>query len=327
MDAYIYVVNAVDVGFVKDKADQILSENMRFYSGSKETVAKIVAAVIAGGHILIEDKPGVGKTFLAKVMAKTLGLSFSRIQFTPDLLPSDIIGTKMWRAAEGTFEVMLGPVFSNFVLADEINRAPPKTQAALLEAMEELQVTIEGETHQLPKPFTVMATQNPIEFEGTYPLPEAQMDRFMLKISLGYPSEELEKQLLDRRVEWRTDDPTAFAKPIVTDKELLQMRDFVEAEVAVDPDVMGYILSFRKIRDDERVIAGPSPRALISLLRMSRAMAVMDGRDYVIPDDVKEVATEVLGHRVVLKPEIALEGNVSGASVVKEYLAEIPVPK
>ncbi|XVE23573.1 MoxR family ATPase [Tardisphaera miroshnichenkoae] len=300
---------------------------MRFYSGSREAVAKIAAAVMAGGHILIEDKPGVGKTFLAKVMAKTLGLSFSRIQFTPDLLPSDIIGTKMWRAAEGKFEVMLGPVFSNFVLADEINRAPPKTQAALLEAMEELQVTIEGETHQLPKPFTVMATQNPIEFEGTYPLPEAQMDRFMIKISLGYPSEELEKQLLGRRVEWRTDDPTAFAKPIVSAEELLQMRDFVEAGVTVDPDIMEYILSFRKIRDDERVVAGPSPRALISLLRMSRAMAAMDGRDYVIPDDVKGVAAEVLGHRVVLKPEIALEGNVTGVSVVKEYLAEMPVPK
>ncbi len=320
-------MNAIDVGFVKDKADQILNENMRFYSGSREAVAKMVAAVIAGGHILIEDKPGVGKTFLAKVMAKTLGLSFNRIQFTPDLLPSDIIGTKMWRAAEGKFEVMLGPVFSNFVLADEINRAPPKTQAALLEAMEELQVTIEGETHQLPKPFTVMATQNPIEFEGTYPLPEAQMDRFMIKISLGYPSEELEKQLLGRRVEWRTDDPTAFAKPIVTGEELLQMRELVEEGVSVDPDVMGYILSFRKIRDDERVVAGPSPRALISLLRMSRAMAAMDGRDYVIPDDVKGVAGEVLGHRVVLKPEIALEGNVTGASVVKEYLAEMPVPK
>ncbi|WP_449463647.1 AAA family ATPase [Tardisphaera miroshnichenkoae] len=317
----------MDVGFVKDKADQILNENMRFYSGSREAVAKIAAAVMAGGHILIEDKPGVGKTFLAKVMAKTLGLSFSRIQFTPDLLPSDIIGTKMWRAAEGKFEVMLGPVFSNFVLADEINRAPPKTQAALLEAMEELQVTIEGETHQLPKPFTVMATQNPIEFEGTYPLPEAQMDRFMIKISLGYPSEELEKQLLGRRVEWRTDDPTAFAKPIVSAEELLQMRDFVEAGVTVDPDIMEYILSFRKIRDDERVVAGPSPRALISLLRMSRAMAAMDGRDYVIPDDVKGVAAEVLGHRVVLKPEIALEGNVTGVSVVKEYLAEMPVPK
>ncbi len=271
--------------------------------------------------------PGVGKTFLAKTMAKTLGLSFSRIQFTPDLLPSDIIGTKMWRASEGKFEVMLGPLFANFVLADEINRAPPKTQAALLEAMEEFQVTIEGETHPLPRPFIVMATQNPIEFEGTYPLPEAQMDRFMLKISLGYPNEDLEKQLLGRRMEWKTDDPTAFVNAVVSAETLLRMKDFVEEGITVDPDIIAYILSFRKIREDERVLAGPSPRALISLLRMSRAIAAMEGRNFVIPDDVKFVAPEVLGHRIVLKPEIMIEGEINGKSVVREFLQQLVVPK
>lgn len=318
---------AIDVGFVKDKVESILEENMKFYSGESSRVTEIIAAVIAGGHILMEDKPGVGKTFLAKVMAKSLGLSFSRVQFTPDLLPSDIIGTNVWRASEGKFEVMFGPIFSNFVLADEINRAPPKTQSALLEAMEELQVTIEGETHRLPSPFIVIATQNPIEFEGTYPLPEAQMDRFMLKVSLGYPTPQLEEELLSRRVDWKTDDPTSFAHQVVSVDELLAMRSFVEEGVRVDPDVMKYIASFRKLRDDERVVAGPSPRALISLLRMARAMAVTEGRDYVIPDDAKAVAADVLGHRIVLKPELSLEGELSGADLVNEYLEEIPVPK
>ncbi|WP_342765545.1 AAA family ATPase [Vulcanisaeta sp. JCM 14467] len=254
-------------------------------------------------------------------------MQFSRIQFTPDLLPSDIVGTKVWRPAEGRFEVVRGPIFANFILADEINRAPPKTQAALLEAMEELQVTIEGETFRLPQPFIVIATQNPIEYEGTYPLPEAQMDRFMLKLSLGYPSEDEEGELLNRRIKWMTDDPTGYASTVTSADELLAIRQFIEARVRVDQDIIKYILAFRAIRGDERVAAGPSPRGLLSLLRMARAMAVIDGRDYVIPDDVKSVAPDVLGHRIVLKPEYAIEGEITGRDVVLEYLSKIPVPK
>ncbi len=318
---------SVGMDQIRDRVRAIVDEVLTYYSGKEDSVRKIVAAVLAGGHVLLEDKPGVGKTFLAKLLAKVLGLSFSRIQFTPDLLPSDIIGTKVWRPAEGRFEVMRGPIFANFVLADEINRAPPKTQAALLEAMEELQVTIEGETYRLPQPFVVMATQNPIEYEGTYPLPEAQMDRFLIKMSLGYPSEDEERELLNRRIRWMTDDPTGMARTVTNAEELLGIRAFIEGRVRVDPDIIGYILSFRGIREDDRVAAGPSPRGLLSLLRMARAMAVIDGRDYVIPDDVKSLAPEVLGHRIVLKPEYSIEGEVTGRDVVAEHLERIPVPK
>ncbi len=223
---------------------------------------------------------------------------------------------------------MTGPVFANFILADEINRAPPKTQAALLEAMEELQVTIEGETYKLPQPFIVIATQNPIEYEGTYPLPEAQMDRFMLKMSLGYPSEDEEGELLSRRIKWMTDDPTGYANTITNTNDLLAIRQFIEGKVRVDQDIIKYILAFRVIRDDERVAAGPSPRGgLLSLLRIARAIAVIDGRDYVIPDDVKSVAADTLGHRIVLKPEYAIESEITGRDIVLEYLGKISVPK
>ncbi|MGC8542728.1 MAG: AAA family ATPase [Vulcanisaeta sp.] len=318
---------SLDIDYIRGRVKAVISEILSYYSGKEEVIRKILAAVLAGGHVLLEDKPGVGKTFLAKLMAKVLGLQFSRIQFTPDLLPSDIIGTKVWRPSEGRFVVMMGPIFANFILADEINRAPPKTQAALLEAMEELQVTIEGETYKLPQPFMVIATQNPIEYEGTYPLPEAQMDRFMLKMSLGYPSEDEENELLNRRIKWMTDDPTGYANTVTNADELLAIRQFIEARVRVDQDIIKYILAFRSVRDDERVAAGPSPRGLLSLLRIARAMAVIDGRDYVIPDDVKSVAPDVLGHRIVLKPEYAIEGEITGRDVVLEYLSKIPVPK
>lgn len=317
----------IDAGFAAGKAKAVINRVLSLYSGKEDAVRSIAAVILAGGHVLLEDKPGVGKTFLAKLMARILGLSFSRIQFTPDLLPSDLIGTKVWRPGEGQFEVMRGPLFANFVLADEINRAPPKTQAALLEAMEELQVTIEGETQRLPRPFIVIATQNPIEYEGTYPLPEAQLDRFMMKLSLGYPSEEEELELLRRRMAWMTDDPTDKASPAINPGELEGIRAFIEGGVKVSDDVLRYILSFRSIRDDDRVAAGPSPRGLISLLRMARAMAVIDGRNYVIPDDVKSIAPDVLGHRIILRPELAIEGEVTGRDIVLEYVSKLPVPK
>ena len=313
------------------EVEQVLSEARAIVEGvSKYIVAeeqllkKVVAALLAGGHVLLEDVPGTGKTLLAKLLAKVLNLSFRRIQFTPDLLPSDILGTKVWRAARGEFELVRGPIFANLILADEINRAPPKTQSALLEAMEEGQVTIEGETQKLPQPFFVIATQNPVEFEGVFPLPEAQLDRFMMKLSIGYPRDE--RELLRRRLSWRTDDPSVYAEPVTSGERLLKMREFIESKVRVSSEVIEYITRFSIIRSDERVLAGPSPRGLISLMRAARAMAVLEGRDYVVPDDVKAVAVEVLGHRVILKPEHQIEG-VRGEDVVREHLRKIPVPK
>ncbi|MCY0859678.1 MAG: MoxR family ATPase [Sulfolobaceae archaeon] len=304
--------------------NEVIEEISKFFIGEREVIMKILASVLAGGHILMEDVPGIGKTFLSKILAKVLGLKYSRIQFTPDLLPSDIVGTKVWRQDKGTFETVLGPIFANFVLADEINRAPPKVQSALLEAMQENQVTIEGETIELPKPFIVVATQNPIELEGTYPLPEAQLDRFLIRIKLGYPKDEIE--LLKRRISWRSNDPTPQVRTILSDVELLKIREFIETKVTVSEDVMKYIVSFNVIRNDPRVLAGPSPRALIALMSIARSFAVLEGRDYVIPDDVKAVALEVLSHRIVLKPEVALEG-IKSEDIVIEYLNKLPVPK
>ena len=314
----------VDIDYVVERVRAVLNEIMRFFVGDEDVVMKIVASILIGGHVLIEDVPGIGKTFLSKMLAKVLGLRFSRIQFTPDLLPSDILGTKVWRQDKGVFELVLGPIFANFILADEINRAPPKVQSALLEAMQEGQVTIGGRSYQLPRPFMVIATQNPIELEGTYPLPEAQLDRFMIRIRLGYPRDEIE--LLKRRISWRGDDPTSQVRTVLSGEELLMIKDFIESNVTVSEEIMKYITSFGIIRKDPRVVAGPSPRGLIALMSMGRAMAVFEGRDYVIPDDIKRVAIEVLGHRVVLKPEVSLEG-VNGEDVVREYLEKLPVPK
>jgi MoxR-like ATPase len=314
----------VEVEGVLAEAKAIVSEVSKYVVAEEQVLKKVVAALLAGGHVLLEDVPGTGKTLLAKLLARVLNLSFRRIQFTPDLLPSDILGTKVWRAARGEFELVKGPIFANLILADEINRAPPKTQSALLEAMEEGQVTIEGETLKLPQPFFVIATQNPVEFEGVFPLPEAQLDRFMMKLSLGYPRDE--RELLRRRLSWRTDDPSAYAKPVTSGERLLRIREFIESGVKVSDEVLEYIAGFATIRGDERVLAGPSPRGLISLMRAARAVAVLEGRDYVVPDDVKSVAVEVLGHRVVVKPEYQIEG-VKGEDVVREYLDKIPVPK
>ncbi len=303
---------------LKEAVDEIC----RYYVGNREVVEKIMAALIAGGHVLIEDVPGVGKTLLAKLFSRVLGLSFKRIQFTPDLLPSDIVGTKVWRREKEAFETVKGPIFTNILLADEINRAPPKTQAALLEAMQELQVTIEGETYVLDKPFLVLATQNPIELEGTYPLPEAQLDRFMLRISLGYPDD---RRFLRERMSWKTDDPASLARVVLSREDVLAAMAKVE-DVEVVDEVLDYIAEFAAIRSDRRVLAGPSPRALASLLKIARAYALIQGRTYVIPDDVKALAADVLGHRIYLKPEHKLEG-VDPRAIVREYLAKIPAPK
>lgn len=305
-------------------ANKTIDEIARYYVGNRDTLAKILASIFAGGHVLLEDHPGIGKTFVAKLISHVFGLSYKRIQFTPDLLPSDIAGTKVWRASRGEFELMRGPIFASLVLADEINRAPPKTQAALLEAMEEGQVTIEGETVKLPVPFNVLATQNPIEFEGTYPLPEAQLDRFMVRVSLSYPENELE--LLKRRLNWRNDDPSSRASQVVDAITLSSIRVLLETSVKVSDEILGYISQFSQIRKDPRVMAGPSPRGLISLMRMSRGVALMNGRDFVVPDDVKCIAPDTLAHRIVPKPEFSLE-DLSTTTIVNEYVTRIPVPK
>lgn len=304
--------------------NDVIDEIAKYFLGDREVLEKILSAIVSSGHVLLQDFPGTGKTFLAKLLSHVLGITYRRVQFTPDLLPSDIIGTKIWKQQTSTFEVEKGPIFANLILADEINRAPPKTQAALLEAMEEKQVTIEGETIQLPRPFIVIATQNPVEFEGTYPLPEAQLDRFMLETSIGYP--ENEKDLLRRRMSWKNDDPSALAEVKLTPDEIIDLQNKVETDVAVSDEVLEYITSFRESRKDDRLIAGPSPRGLISLFRVSRGYAYVKGRDYVIPDDVKAVVMDTLSHRVVLKPELTME-DFDNRSVIQEYVDKLPVKK
>ncbi len=306
-----------------DDINSVIDGISKYYVGSRKSVEIILATILSSGHVLIEDFPGIGKTFLAKLFSTALGLRFSRIQFTPDLLPGDITGTKIYKQASGSFEISKGPIFANIILADEINRAPPKTQSALLEAMEESQVTIEGETIHLQKPFVVIATQNPIEFQGTYPLPEAELDRFMVRISLGYPDD---RTLLERRISWENDDPSSSIGSAMSADKINQIKEYLETRITVSKEILDYISSFSKLRNDERVIAGPSPRGLISTLRLSRAIALLRGRDFVTPDDVKEVAPYVLPHRIVVKPDVLYEER-SGQSIVREYLGKLEVPK
>lgn len=298
-----------------------------FVTEDQSLIKKILCGFLAGGHILFEDNPGLGKTLLVKILAKATGCEWKRIQFTPDLMPSDILGTKIWKGTSLGFELEKGPVFTNFLLADEINRAMPKSQSALLEAMEERQVSIEGTTHVLKPPFIVMATQNPIEMEGTYPLPEAQMDRFMMKLSLGYlKSEEKECQVLKRRIMWQKDDPTADIQSVITMEQILKIQGQVE-KVYVDDNVLMYITRIiRKTREDSGVKIGASPRGGLALLKLSRAKALIDGRNYVIPDDVKFIAVDALAHRIILHVEHILEGKTPEA-IVKNILKNVEVPK
>jgi MoxR-like ATPase len=278
---------------------------------------------LAGGHVLFEDFPGLGKTLIARSFATALGLGFKRIQFTPDLLPGDITGGYVFNRTKNTFELRKGPVFTNILLADEINRASPKTQSALLEAMQEGQVTIEGESLPLPEPFIVLATQNPIEYEGTFPLPEAQLDRFMLKLSVGYPNMEEEKEILRRR-RTRMQDEVALSQ-VMKPKQLSALREVVET-VHVEADIEDYIAALvHATRGDRRVAVGASPRGSLAFLKLARANAALEGRDYVIPDDVKRYAVAVLGHRLILQPEYWMSQSVNG-EVIHDVLAKTPVP-
>jgi len=304
-------------------AQAVILEVERAVVGKHRLLETVMAAVLAGGHILLEDFPGLGKTLIARSFASVLGLDFKRIQFTPDLLPGDITGGYVLNRTESRFELRRGPIFANIILADEINRASPKTQSALLEAMQERQVTLEGETLHLPEPFLVMATQNPIEFEGTFPLPEAQLDRFMLKLSVGYPGLDEEAEILRRRRERRQEN---VALRQVTDAgQILDMYQAVET-VHVHPDLERYIATIvHATRQDRRVAVGASPRGSLAFLKTARACAALDGRDYVIPDDIKRFAVPVLSHRLILQPEHWMIHRVA-EEIIAQVFAEVPVP-
>ncbi len=305
-------------------AGAILNEVERVIVGKRAVLERVMVALLSDGHILIEDYPGLAKTLMAKAFAAALGLDFKRVQFTPDLLPADITGTYIFDRRAGEFVLRRGPVFTNLLLADEINRAPPKTQAALLEAMQERQVTLEGDTQALERPFLVIATQNPIEYEGTYPLPEAQIDRFLMRLDIGYPSRDQEKEILDRRRLRRSDDVRVVQ--VADARTLLEMQGAVE-EVHVEEDIEAYMVEIvQRTRDHPQVEVGASPRGSLALLKLGRARAALAGRDFVVPDDVKEVAIPALAHRLILKPDPWVKG-VKTPTLVADILARVPVPK
>ena len=309
---------------VKERCQGVLTALSEIVVGKEHVLRQVMAGVLANGHILIEDYPGLAKTLIARLFSQALELRFSRIQFTPDLLPGDITGSSIYDQREGRFEFRRGPIFAHLLLADEINRATPKTQSALLEAMQERQVTIEGQSYPLEPPFLVIATQNPIELEGTYPLPEAQLDRFLMRVAVGYPERQEEKEVLRRRRERRQE--VAEVPGIVSHDALLAMQAALE-EVYVDDAIDEYIVDLvRATRGDERVALGVSPRGALALQAVVRAEAVLQGRDFVTPDDVKAMAVPVLAHRIILRPELWV-ARLSTVEVVNDVLRRVPTPK
>jgi MoxR-like ATPase len=313
----------ITVRDVAATGDAILTEIERVIVGKRETLELLLVGVLAGGHILIEDYPGLAKTLIARCLAQVTGLEFRRIQFTPDLLPADITGSAIFDQRAGTFTFQPGPIFTNLLLGDEINRTPPKTQAALLEAMAENQVTVDGVSHKLAPPFIVVATQNPIEYEGTYPLPEAQLDRFLLRIGVGYPTGDQEAEILRRRVERRSD--AVSLDRIVDRPTLLGLQQAVE-DVHIDAAITGYIVALvGATRQRADVQVGASPRGSLAIMAAGRARAALQGRDYAVPEDVKRVAVPALGHRLSLRPELWVRG-VRGEDVVQAILDTVPTP-
>ena len=313
----------LSVAEVAGRSDRILGEVERAVVGKREALELVLLGFLADGHVLIEDFPGLAKTLTARSFAQVLDLDFARIQFTPDLMPSDVTGSSVYNQRTGDFEFRPGPIFTNLLLGDEINRAPPKTQAALLEAMQERQVTIEGETNQLERPFLVIATQNPIEYEGTYPLPEAQLDRFLVRVRVGYPSRDDEWAFLERRLERATDE---IQLESVTDRRgLVEMQEALE-QVHVSEAVGTYIVDVvAATRASQRVQVGASPRGSLALVKLSRGKAALDGRDFVTPEDVKAVAGPALSHRLMLRPELWVQ-RVRPEDVVQEALETVPTP-
>ncbi|MGB3703479.1 MAG: MoxR family ATPase [Anaerolineales bacterium] len=307
---------------VQEFSDRLINNIEKVIVGKRETVEYSVITLLCQGHLLIEDVPGVGKTMLARSVARSIGCSFSRIQFTPDMLPSDVTGISIFNQVSREFEYRPGPITAQIVLSDEINRATPKTQAALLEAMEEHQVTVDGVTHFLPKPFMVMATQNPIEYEGTFPLPEAQLDRFLLRVQLGYPNSMDEINILERQ---QFVHPIETLDKAISEQEVLLAQEEVK-KVYVSPEIKAYMVEItRRTRDFQDVYLGASPRGSLTLFRTSQARAAIYGREYVLPDDVKSLSEPALCHRIILGPAARLR-DVSEAEVVNEIVSSVPVP-
>jgi len=308
---------------VRDLGAAVLDELERAIVGKRDALELILVAMLCDGHVLLEDYPGLAKTLAARSFAQATSLRFSRIQFTPDLMPSDVTGSSVFDQRNAEFQFLPGPIFTNLLLADEINRAPPKTQAALLEAMQEQQVTTEGQTRTLDAPFIVLATQNPIEYEGTYPLPEAQLDRFLIRIGIGYPSREHELEMLARRLERGEDEVELHA--VVDAPTLVAMQQALE-QVHVSDSIRGYIVDLvAATRSSKRLAVGASPRGSLALLKLSRAKAALAGRDFVVPEDVKTIAIPALAHRLTLRPELWVQ-RVRGEDVVAEALASVPTP-
>ena len=313
----------MELAELRERAVRILDEVERAVVGKRDALELILIAMLCDGHVLLEDYPGLAKTLAARSFAQATSLRFARIQFTPDLMPSDVTGSSVFDQRRTEFTFMPGPIFTNLLLADEINRAPPKTQAALLEAMREQQVTTEGETRPLEAPFVVLATQNPIEYEGTYPLPEAQLDRFLIRTGLGYPSREHEIELLARRLDRGIDEVQLSS--VVDAATLVEMQRALE-QVHVSEAIEGYIVDLvTATRDSKRLAVGASPRGSLALLKLSRAKAAVGGRDFVVPEDVKAVAVPALAHRLTLRPELWVQ-RIRGEDVVAEALETVPTP-
>jgi len=312
----------LDPVFARTVAERVLSEVGKVIVGKRNELKVVLASMIAQGHVLLEGVPGVSKTTMAKALASALNLSFRRIQFTPDLLPADVLGTFIFDQRSGEFRFRPGPIFANIILADEINRASPRTQSAFLEAMQERQVTIEGQTFKLPEPFIVIATMNPIEFEGVYPLPEAQIDRFLIKILIDYPSFEEEEEIL-KRINIIEEWPV---KPVADGEDILRISKMVK-KVHVAESIIEYIVRIvQATRKHPHVRLGASPRAAIALLKLSSSLALLSGRSYVLPDDVKEAAKPVLRHRIILKPGLDIESQTSVEGIIDSILESIPTP-
>jgi MoxR-like ATPase len=313
-----------DLARLHDVSRDVLDDVERAVVGKRDVLELVLIGFLADGHVLLEDFPGLAKTLAARSFAQALSMRFARIQFTPDLMPSDVTGSSIWNQRESDFEFRPGPIFTNLLLADEINRAPPKTQAALLEAMQERQVTIEGVTQTLEPPFLVIATQNPIEYEGTYPLPEAQLDRFLLRIGFGYPARDDEVEMLDRRIDRQADE--IALQPVVDRETLLELQRAAE-QVHVADSMRAYCVDVvAATRESQSTAVGASPRGSLALLKLSRCRAALAGRDFVLPDDVKAVAVPALAHRIVLRPELWVQ-RVSAEDVIADVLASVPTPK
>jgi MoxR-like ATPase len=317
-------MDKLNIELVAENCNKILAELTTAIVGKESVLRKFLVGVLANSHILVEDYPGLAKTVIAKSLAVTLGCTFSRVQFTPDLLPADITGTYIYNQKSGEFELRKGPIFTNILLADEINRSPPKTQSALLEAMQERQTTLDGKTHPLENPFIVIATQNPIEFEGVYLLPEAQLDRFIMKLRIGYPDKGSEVEILRRRLARETDDFSI--KKVLDPSGLIEMQQSVE-KLHADDGVLSYITDIvQETRTHGQVEVGASPRGSLALLKLARANAALSGRDYVLPDDVKANCAEALAHRIIPKAASWVRG-FDPVSVIEEILRRVPVPK